>query len=103
MKKHTHIPFSALVGAAVLASTLCGCAAIAEKTNFMSDGDVKSKVAGTLGRAPDDITLISRRTEGTNTYAVVRTRDKKEYACTLDGGNLLSAGMVNPPSCMPRS
>lgn len=87
--------------ATLLFATLTGCSAIAEKTNFISDSDIKSKVAGTLGATPDGITLVSRRTEGTDTYVVVR-KDKKEYACTLNGGNLLSAGIINPPTCAPR-
>jgi len=91
-----------LAFAGVTAALLGGCAVVAEKTNFMSDSDIRSKVAGTLGYMPEDITLVNRRTEGTNTYAMVRAKDKKEFACTLNGGNLLSAGIVNPPSCMPK-
>jgi hypothetical protein len=101
MRKNAFI--KGLVFAGLTAAMLCSCAVVAEKTNFMSDSDIKSKVAGTLGYTPDEITLVNRRTEGTNTYAVVRVRDKKEFACTLNGGNLLSAGIVNPPTCIPRS
>ena len=86
----------------LLAALASGCAVVAEKTNFMSDDDIKSKVAGTLGYAPGEINLVSRRTEGTNTYAVISVKGRKEFACTLNGGNLLTAGIVNPPSCMPR-
>jgi hypothetical protein len=82
---------------------LCGCAVVAEKTNFLSDNDIKSKVAGTLGYSPNDITLTSRRTEGTDTYAVVSTKNNKQFACTLNGGNLLTAGIVNPPNCVAKN
>lgn len=95
-------PFAG-VCAAVLVTLLSGCSTVAEKTNFLSDADIKSKVAGTLGHAADAISLTSRRTEGTNTYVTVRLKDKKEFACTLNGGNLLSAGIVNPPSCTPKA
>jgi hypothetical protein len=95
--------FTGVICVGVTVSFLGGCAAVAEKTNFMSDSDIKSKVAGTLGYVPDDITLLSRRTEGTNTYVVVSGKNKKEFACTLNGGNLLTAGIVNPPSCSPKS
>ena len=95
-------PF-ATVCAALFVALLSGCSTVAEKTNFLSDADIKSKVGGTLGHAADAITLIDRRTEGTNTYVTVRLRDKKEFACTLNGGNLLSAGIVNPPTCTPRA
>jgi len=82
---------------------LGGCAVVAEKTNFLSDNDIKSKVAGTLGYSPNDITLISRRTEGTDTYAVVSAKNNKQFACTLNGGNLLTAGIVNPPNCVAKN
>lgn len=92
-----------IFAAALSAVLLSGCSTVAEKTNFLSDADIKSKVAGTLGHAPEAITLVNRRTEGTNTYVTVRLKDKKEYACTLNGGNLLTAGIVNPPSCAPKA
>jgi hypothetical protein len=100
---YRHISLSGLTGLVLLLAALSGCSTIAEKTNFMSDSDIKSKVGGTLGYAGDDVTVISRRTEGTNTYVVVRVKDRKEFACTLNGGNLLSAGIVNPPSCAPKA
>lgn len=88
--------------AALCALTLAGCSTIAEKTNMVSDDALKSQTAGAIGAMPADLTLVSRRTEGTNTYVVVKTRDQKEYACTVNGGNLLTMGMVNPPSCNRR-
>lgn len=91
--------FSGLILPAVFVSLLAGCSTVAEKTNFMSDDDIKSKVAGTLGYSVNNVTLTSRRTDGTNTYAMVKTNDKKEFSCTLNGGNLLTMGIVNPPSC----
>ena len=97
------LPAFPLAACAVLAITLAGCSTVAEKTNILSDESIKSKVAGTLGHEPDTITLLNRRTEGTNTYVTVRTKNKKEYACTLNGGNLFSAGIVNPPSCTPKA
>jgi uncharacterized protein YceK len=100
-----HLPTSPLaaVCAALFVTVLSGCSTVAEKTNFLSDANIKSKVGGTLGHAADSLTLIERRTEGTNTYVIVRLRDRKEFACTLNGGNLLSAGIVNPPTCTPRA
>lgn len=87
----------------VLSITLAGCSTVAEKTNILSDDSIKSKVAGTLGHDPATLTLVNRRTDGTNTYVTVRTQNKKEFACTLNGGNLLTAGIVNPPSCTPKA
>ncbi len=98
------LPILSLAAAcAVLSITLAGCSTVAEKTNFLSDESIKSKVAGTLGHDPASLTLVNRRTDGTNTYVTVRTNNKKEFACTLNGGNLLSAGIVNPPSCTPKA
>ncbi len=76
-----------------------GCATIAGKTNMMSDDKVVSESAGALGYEPSQLTLLTRRTEGTNTYVTLRADNGKEFACTINGGNLMSAGMVNPPSC----
>lgn len=83
--------------AALLA--LAGCSSIAQSTNNLSDERLKSEAAGALGLQPDQLTLLNRRTEGTNTFYAVKGRDGKEYSCTLNGGNLLSFGMTNPPSC----
>lgn len=88
--------------AALCAAILAGCSTVAEKTNFVSDESLKSQAAGAIGYAPADLTLVTRRTEGTNTYAMLRTKDKKEFACTINGGNLLTMGMVNPPVCTKR-
>ncbi|XYJ10280.1 hypothetical protein ACSUZJ_23385 [Telluria sp. B2] len=87
---------------ALCALALAGCSTVAEKTNFVSDESIKSQAAGAIGYAPADLTLVTRRTEGTNTYAVLKTKDKKEYACTINGGNLLTMGMTNPPVCNKR-
>lgn len=90
------------LAAAMTVASLIGCSTVAEKTNFLSDEEIKSKVAGTLGYPLNRTVLSDRRTDGTNTYAIVRTDDKKEFACTINGGNLLSMGMVNPPTCTLR-
>lgn len=89
------------MGFAVLGSLFLGaCAGIAEKTNTLSDEKVLSQSAGALGYAPSELKLVSRRTEGTNTYAqLVGIKDKQEYTCIINGGNALSFGMTNPPSC----
>lgn len=81
---------------------LTGCGSIAGSTNMLSDERLKSEAAGALGLSPSDLTLLNRRTEGTNTFYSVKGRDGREYSCTLNGGNLLSFGMTNPPSCNRR-
>jgi hypothetical protein len=96
-------PLIVAISAAAFASLFAGCSTIAEKTNFISDDQIKSKVGGTLGYAPEAIQLVDRRTSGTDTYVTVRVQGKKEFACTLNGGNVLTAGIINPPTCHPKS
>lgn len=92
-----------VASATVFASLISGCSTIAEKTNFISDDQIRSKVGGALGAAPDSVTIISRRTSGTDTYVDVRVQGKRDYACTLNGGNALTMGIINPPTCNPKS
>lgn len=78
---------------------LAGCASIAQSTNSLTDDQIKSQTGGALGYAPGDLTIVSRRTEGTNTYVALKASDSKEFNCIINGGNLLSMGVVNPPMC----
>jgi hypothetical protein len=69
---------------------------------MMSDDRIASSIAGTLGVPVGDITLSDRRTDGpTNTFVIAKVRNGGSYACTINGGGLLAAGMINPPSCNP--
>lgn len=86
-----------LAGLVVLVAS--GCSSIAGSTNMLSDDKIKSETAGTLGYSPQDLVIVNRRTEGTNTYVNLKAKDGKEFACTINGGNLLSFGMTNPPAC----
>ena len=45
---------------------------------------------------------FERRTEGVNTYVTLKASNGKTYACTVNGGNLFSFGMTNPPVCNAR-
>lgn len=76
-----------------------GCASVASNTNSLTDERIKSETSGALGYAVSDLTIVSRRTEGTNTYVNLKAKNKKEYTCIINGGNLLSFGMTNPPIC----
>lgn len=79
--------------------TLSGCASIASGTNTLTDEKIKSETSGALGYSPADLTITNRRTEGTNTYVNLQAKDKKEFTCIINGGNLLTFGMTNPPMC----
>jgi len=88
--------------AAVCAATLLfsGCASIAGSSHTMlTDDRIRSESSAALGYAPEDLTLVSRRAEGLNTYASLKARDGKEFTCMINGGNWLSMGLTNPPMC----
>jgi hypothetical protein len=77
---------------------LIGC-----QESMLSDDRIVSNTAGVLGVPPSDVTISDRRTEGpTNTYYVAHTKARKTYACTINGGGFLAAGMTDPPTCNPR-
>jgi len=82
-----------------LLAGLAGCSALAGNTNLLTDERIRSEVAGAIGVKPEEVTLLDRRTEGTNTYVNVRTARRQHYACMINGGNFLSFGMTNPPIC----
>ena len=81
---------------------LSGCGTLAGNTNMLSDERIRSEVGGTLGVKAEEVTIVDRRTEGTNTYVNVRTANRQNHACVINGGNLLSFGMTNPPVCSRR-
>jgi hypothetical protein len=85
--------------ACVFTLALTGCNSIASSTNTLTDDQIKSQTSGALGYAPSDVSIVSRRTEGTNTYVAVKTNDSKQFNCIINGGNLLTFGMTNPPAC----
>jgi hypothetical protein len=88
--------------AAISAASLLfsGCASIAGSSHTMlTDERIKSESSATLGYAAEDLTLVSRRVEGLNTYASLKAKDGKEFTCMINGGNWLSMGLTNPPIC----
>lgn len=102
MSKHTqkHSRFSLSMAACLVVTLqMSACSTLAEKSNVLSDERLIAESAGALGLVPAELKLLSRSTAGTNTYAVLRGKGGKEYRCTINGGNLLSFGMVNPPTC----
>ena len=71
-----------------------GCA-----TTILSDDRIIGETAGALKILPDDITIENRRTEIINTYYSVKTTDGKEFNCIINGGNILTLGILNSPRC----
>jgi len=78
---------------------LSSCSTLAQKSNALTDDKIKSETSGVIGCAPDDLTILSRRTEGENTFVNLLTKDGKKYTCTINGGNALTLWTVNPPMC----
>jgi hypothetical protein len=70
-----------------------GCA-----TNLLSDDRIRANTAGVLGQPASAVVISDRREEGLNTYYTARTR-RGVFACSINGGNILTAGMVNAPIC----
>lgn len=96
---HTIFRATRLLTLIAVGHGLAGCAAIAERTNSLSDERVLAETAGVLGYSPSQLQLVARRTSGTNTYAELRADDGNEFNCIINGGNLATFGAINPPSC----
>jgi hypothetical protein len=79
--------------------SIAGCTTIATSTNTLTDDKIKSETSGALGLAPNELTIVNRRTEGVNTYVQLKANSGQEFSCIINGGNALSFGMVNPPLC----
>lgn len=79
-----------------------GCGTLAGNTNMLTDERIRSEVGGALGVKAEEVTIVDSRTEGTNTYVNVKTGNRQSHACIINGGNMLSFGMTNPPVCSRR-
>ena len=71
-----------------------GCA-----TTILSNNRIVDETAGTLGLLPNDITIENRRTEIINTYYSVKLTDGREFNCIINGGNILTLGILSSPRC----
>ncbi|MGA2107913.1 MAG: hypothetical protein ABSH25_09755 [Syntrophorhabdales bacterium] len=89
----------AILSLCVASLAITGCATIAGSTNMLTDERIKSETSGALGYSPNDLTIVSRRTEGVNTYVNLKANDGKEFTCVINGGNLFTMGVTNPPMC----
>lgn len=82
-----------------LSFSISSCASIAGRTNMLTDKEILSSTSAALGYSPSQLTIISKRVDGTNTYVNLKAKDKKEFHCIINGGNILTFGIVNPPMC----
>jgi hypothetical protein len=74
---------------------LSGCA-----NTLLSDERLRDNTAMALGQPEESITISNRRDDGiTNTYYIAHT-PHGTFNCSINGGSILDAGMVNAPRCM---
>ncbi len=79
-----------------LVIVLSGCAG-----TLLSDNRLRNNTAMALGLSEEAITISNRRDDGfTNTYYIART-PRGVFNCSINGGSVLDAGMVNAPRCTP--
>lgn len=82
-----------------LAVVLTAAFMLAGCVSTLSEDRIRTETAGAIGVSPDAVTISNVRHEMTNTYYTARTRNGDEYACILNGGNLMTFGMTNPAIC----
>jgi hypothetical protein len=66
---------------------------------MLSNDRIILNTAGVIGVPPGQLTIADRRSDNTNTYYTARTGANTTYACVINGGGLLAAGMVDRPTC----
>lgn len=91
-----------LVRAAAAVALAASVGACVGTKMLVPDSRLASQTAGVLGVAPEAVTISNRRGAGTNTYYTATVGDRT-YACILNGGSVMTFGMVNPPMCNPVS
>lgn len=69
--------------------------------NVTSDARIESETAGIIGVSPSEVSISDRRTVGVNTYYTARA-GQRSWSCVMNGGNVMTFGLTNPPSCTPR-
>lgn len=87
------------LSATLSAAALCGGMITAGcQDQMLSDGRIADNTAGVLGTSPEGLQISGRHGDATNTYYKART-NRGTFACVINGGGILAAGMVAPPSC----
>ena len=76
---------------------VAGCA-----NSILSDDRIRTNTASALGVSPDQVMISDRKYDGmTNTYYTASAAGRN-YACTINGGTVMSMGITNPPTCTPK-
>lgn len=70
--------------------------------DMLSTSRVQTSVAGAIGVPVSDVTIIDQHADGpTNTVILAQTRTGRRYACSINGGGVLTLGMTNGTFCQP--
>jgi len=56
-----------------------------------------------IGVSASELTILNRSEQGTNTYYTARTNAGTEYQCSINGGGVLAAGIVQGGQCAKRA
>ena len=83
----------------LVALLAAGALLTACQTEILSSDRIASNTAPVINVRPDHFTITDRYSDQTNTYYTARTNDGVTYACVINGGGLLAAGMVDKPTC----
>ena len=85
------------IALALLSAPLSGCA-----NAILSDDKIQTDTALAIGAPVDSVRISDRRYDGaTNTYYKA-TAGGRSYSCVINGGTVMTLGMVNAPQCTPR-
>ncbi|HYW57035.1 MAG TPA: hypothetical protein VE934_08740 [Polaromonas sp.] len=71
-----------------------GCA-----SQMLSDEKLRAHTSPLIGVSAAELTILNRNEQGTNTYYTARTKSGAEYHCSINGGGVLAAGMVQGGQC----
>jgi hypothetical protein len=97
-RKEYSVRLASIVGVAVVSGLLMGGCA----SQLLSDERLRENTAGIVGVPASEITVSERKELVPNTYYTATTKGGRVYTCMVNGGGVLAAGMVNPPSCSPK-
>lgn len=84
----------AILAIAVVAS---GCA-----SKMLDDDRLRTYTAPLIGARASDVTIHDRTEQGTNTYYTAKTSGGAEYSCSVNGGGIMAAGMLQGGNCVKK-
>ena len=78
---------------------LCAALCLSGCVSTLSDDRIREETGAAIGVPASQITITNIRHEMTNTFYDAATPSGAQYACTLNGGNVMTLGMTNPAIC----